>query len=199
VISHDRLDAGIRDRTSWERLQRAARSEVAALHPRLLLGSAVARLIPDNVGIRLRVQVLRATGWDIGPRTLLAGTPRFRGSGRIQDRLHIGADNLINVGCVFELHDEINIAERVSLGHEILFLTTSHRIGPTSRRAGASVRAPIVVESGVWVGARSVLLPGVTVGEGAVIAAGSIVSKDVKPQTLVGGAPAEVLVKRLPG
>ena len=180
------------------RVQRAIRSEVAALHPLLLAGSGIARLIPNNTGIRLRVAVLRAVGWRIGPRTLMAGVPQFRGPGRIQDRLRIGADNLINIGCVFELHADVTTEDRVSLGHEVMFLTSSHRVGPASRRAGTVTTSPISVESGVWIGARSVILPGITVGEGAVVAAGAVVTKDVKPHTLVAGAPAQVLVERLP-
>jgi acetyltransferase-like isoleucine patch superfamily enzyme len=194
----DRNHRAVDARTHRERLRRAAVSEFAAFHPWLLLGNGLARLIPDNVGIRARVAVLRAIGWDIGPRTLLAGTPRFRGPGRIQDRLQIGADNLINIGCVFELHDQITTGERVSLGHEVLFLTTSHHVGRPTRRAGPSVRGPIVIGAGAWIGARSVILPGVTVGEGAVVAAASVVTNDVNPHTLVAGAPASVLVKRLP-
>jgi len=175
-----------------------ARAELAALHPWLLLGSFICRLIPDLVGNPLRVAIMRMFGWTIGRGTTFAGMPVLRGPGRIRSLLEIGPDNRINVGCVFELHAPVTTGEGVSLGPEVMFLTSSHKIGPARRRAGAMTAAGIVVGSGVWIGARSIILPGVTIGEGAVVAAGSVVTKDVKPHTIVGGAPAEVLVKRLP-
>jgi maltose O-acetyltransferase len=78
-----------------------------------------------------------------------------------------------------------------------MFLTLSHQIGGRDYRAGATTTRTITVESGVWIGARSVILPGVTLGAGSVVAAGSIVNKDVDADTLVAGVPARV-VRTLP-
>ena len=175
-----------------------ARGELSAFHPWLNLGSAFCRLIPILVGNPLRAMVLRRFGWNIGRGTYFAGTPALRGPGRIQDRLRIGPENVINVGCTFELNADVTTGERVSIGPDVMFLTSSHRIGSPYRRSGVTKTAPIRVGSGAWVGARCLILPGVTIGEGAVIAAGSVVSRDVKPHSLVGGTPAQVLVDRLP-
>ena len=57
----------------------------------------------------------------------------------------------------------------------------------------------VVIGAGSWIGARCVIFPGVRVGSGAVVSAGSIVNKDVPPNTVVSGAPATVVVQRIPG
>ena len=180
------------------RVRRVVSEELEPFHPRVFVSGLVAGLLPRYVATRLRVAILKTGGWQIGPRTLLADVPRFSGNGPITQRLTIGADSWINVGCFFELNDTISIGDRVGLAHEVMCLTSTHKLGSAERRAGALTTAPIRIESGAWIGARSILLPGVTVGEGAVVAAGSVVSKDVAPNTLVAGAPAEVVVKRLP-
>jgi maltose O-acetyltransferase len=123
--------------------------------------------------------------------------PTFCGQGPIQRRLSIGERTWVNVGCFFELQDEIQIGDGVSIGHDVMFLTSSHQIGRHGWRAGAATTAPISVGSGVWIGARSVILPGVTLGAGSVVAAGSIVNKDVGADTLVAGVPAK-MVRSLP-
>ena len=66
-------------------------------------------------------------------------------------------------------------------------------MGDPECRAGAHLARPIRIESGAWIGARSTILPGVTVGHGAVVAAGAVVTRDVEPNTLVAGVPARVL------
>jgi maltose O-acetyltransferase len=79
------------------------------------------------------------------------------------------------------------------LGHEVMLMTSSHEIGSDEHRAGPLYTAPITIKDGVWIGSRSVVLPGVTVGAGSVVAAGAIVTKDVPPHTLVGGVPARII------
>ena len=113
--------------------------------------------------------------------------PRITGGGPIHQRLKIGQHCLFNVGCLLDLADSITIGDRVGVGHEVLFLTASHEIGPKEQRAGKFTTAPITIGDGVWIGARCVILPGVTVGAGSVISVGSIVDRDVPPQTLIKG------------
>lgn len=117
----------------------------------------------------------------------------------MRDRLTIGPDTFVNVGCFIELNDRVEIGRAVSIGHEVMFLTSTHKLGGSSRRAAGQTFGPITVGDGAWIGARSTILPGVTIGAGAVVAAGSVVNKDVAPNALVSGVPAEVTVKRLPG
>ena len=80
----------------------------------------------------------------------------------------------------------------------VIIITDDHEIGPPWHRCGDRVARPVVIEDGVWIGARVTLLPGVTIGRGSVVAAGAVVNKDVPPNTLVGGVPARIL-RTLPG
>lgn len=174
------------------------REEAANTQLLLRLMSLPARVLPDMSWRSLRTRILRLGGWQIGAGTALFGVPTIYGRGRILERLSIGDDCIINIGGLFELNDSITIGDRVSIGHQVLFLTTSHVVDPKPRhRAGRLESAPIVVGDGAWVGARSVVLPGVTIGPGSVVGAASVVTRDVPPNVLVAGAPA-VIVKQLP-
>ena len=192
-------DADASPYTLVNRVRRAASVELEELHPAVFISSAIAGLVPRYVANRLRTRILRLAGWRIGDGTFFAGVPKFSGSGRIRSRLTIGSTGWINVGCTFELNDMITIGDRVAIGHEVMVLTSTHKIGSGQRRAGAKVTSPVSIGDGVWLGARSVILPGVTVGDGAVVSTGAVVTKDVPPNSVVAGAPAAVVVRRLPG
>lgn len=169
--------------TGWaSRIVRVLGEEFSALRPRLLLARLVCAFLPDMVGNRLRCYALRAAGFQIKSGCLMYAMPRITGGGPIHQRLKIGQDCLFNIGCLLDLADSITIGDRVGVGHEVLFLTATHEIGPKEQRAGALTTAPIVVGDGVWLGSRCIILPGVTVGAGSVISAGSIVNNDVPPR-----------------
>jgi maltose O-acetyltransferase len=104
----------------------------------------------------------------------------------------------MNTGLRMDVGATITIQDHVVIGHEVMFVTSTHAYGGPDHRAGTLTVAPIVVEEGAWLGARCTILPGVTVGRGAVVAAGAVVNRDVPPNTLVGGVPARVL-RELPG
>ncbi len=82
------------------------------------------------------------------------------------------------------------LEEKVALGPGVLITTTHHEMGDPACRAGAPTPRPIRVGRGTWVGARSVILPGVTIGAGCVIAAGAVVARDCAPNGLYAGVPA---------
>jgi maltose O-acetyltransferase len=179
--------------TASGKVARLLRDELGPIQPRLLLAHLIAGLIPAYVGGRVRTRILRAIGLQIGKSTLIMGAPRIHGAGDIRSQLTIGERGMINIGCFFDLNQPIWIGDNVSLGHEVMILTTSHQIGRAGHRAGMLQSAPVRIEDGVWIGARSVVLPGVTIGAGGVVAAGAIVTRDVPPNTLVGGVPARPL------
>jgi maltose O-acetyltransferase len=183
----------------FDDVPRVVREEIRSLQPGWLALTFALRTLPEHSFSRLRTQVLRSNGWSIGRNTLLFGLPKVSGDGCIRDRLTIGELTFINVGCTFELNDQISIGRSVAIGHEVMLLTSTHRMGRRNLRAGSRTTAPIVIEDGAWIGSRSLILPGVTIGAGAVVAAGSVVSRDVAPNSLVAGAPAVLAVRRLPG
>ncbi|MEE1084340.1 MAG: DapH/DapD/GlmU-related protein [Paludibacteraceae bacterium] len=79
---------------------------------------------------------------------------------------------------------------------DVCFICPSHVIGDETKRAGRGTYGNIIIGDGTWIGARSTILSGVSVGKGCIIAAGSIVNKDVPDNTMVGGVPAKI-IKRL--
>lgn len=181
------------------RLWTVIREELAGLHLRLLLARLVLWPLPLHVGSRVRVYILRLAGFDIGPGTLMWGTPTITGDRGLVRRLHIGAHCWLNAGVWFNAGAEIIIGDRVAIGQQAMILTQTHDLDSAARRAGALRAAPVRIGAGAWLGARCLLLPGVTVGEGAVVAAGAVVAHDVAPHTMVGGVPARVLRELSPG
>ena len=190
---------GIGIRTRATRLGNAIREELSPSIPWVWLSSAVCRLLPPVAFSRLRAQMLRLCGWSIGKRPLILGVPRFRGTGNIQSRLIIGDDVVINEGCLIELAGRVTIGDGASLGHGVHLLTANHRLGTRERRAGLLESGDITVGAGAWIGSKTVVLPNVTIGEGAVVSANSLVSRAVPANCVVAGVPAVVVVKRLPG
>jgi maltose O-acetyltransferase len=148
--------------------------------------------LPPFVGSRVRSRTLRAAGLKLGTNSVFWDLPIIVGP---PERLHIGESCGFNSGAFFDLHDEVFIGDHVSVGHDVMFLTHTFEQGDSSRRAGRQVQAPIRVLSGAWLGARVTLMPGVTIGEGAVIGASVVVEKDVPPNTLVMGAQRISLAK----
>ena len=132
---------------------------------------------PPYVGTRVMVGSLRVAGIRIGHATSVWGAPKLTGPGDFRSRLTIGSHCGFNVGCCFELEAPITISDHVSVGHDVMFLT---------RRTSGEV-APISIGSGAWLGARAIVMPGVSIGVGAVIAAGVVVTENVAPDMMFTG------------
>jgi maltose O-acetyltransferase len=173
------------------KLRRIVREELSSFHPRLQLALIASGLIPAHAGRRLRAALLRLGGLKIGRGTLVLGNPVIAGEGNPYRLLSIGESCWVNMGIIFDLGAPVTVGDRVDLGHEVLFITSSHDVEGAERRGGSPLIAPITVGDGVWIGARAILLPGVTVGEGAIVAAGAVVVRDVPPHTMVAGVPAK--------
>jgi acetyltransferase-like isoleucine patch superfamily enzyme len=97
----------------------------------------------------------------------------------------------INQGCTFLDYAGIRLAQRVMVGPKVTFITSGHPVDPEERRLYLT-GAPIDVAENVWIGAGATILPGVSIGRDAVIAAGAIVAGDVPAATLVSGPKATV-------
>jgi maltose O-acetyltransferase len=153
------------------------------------------RPLPALTASALRCRILRAAGLRLAKSSIFWGMPTFLGTGDVAGQLTIGEVCGINVGCVFELEDRITLHDHVSVGHNVMFLTRTYEMGPGAQRAGAVVRAPIVIEEGAWLGARCTIMPGVTVGAGAVIGASVVVTQNVPANTLLTGSNKISLAK----
>lgn len=105
--------------------------------------------------------------------------------------LILGKRVFINAGCRFQDQGGITIGDDVLIGHNAVLATLNHGFAPEDR--GDLHPAPIVIENRAWLGANVTVMPGVTIGENAIVAAGAVVTKDVTAGTVVGGVPAKVL------
>jgi maltose O-acetyltransferase len=143
--------------------------------------------MPTFVGARAITSGLRLAGARVAKSTILWGMPKLTGPGDIASRLEIGELCGLNFGCYFELDANVTLADHVAVGHEVMFLTRTHDPQNPQRRGQRSGAKPIRIEAGCWLGSRSIILPGVTVGAGSVVGASVVVSADVPPNTLVAG------------
>lgn len=103
----------------------------------------------------------------------------------------VGKRVFINSGCVFQDQGGVSIGDDSLIGHNTVLATLNHDLRP-ERRADMHP-APIVIGRQVWVGSNVTVLPGVTIGDGAVVAAASVVTRDVPPRTVVLGSPAHAV------
>ena len=97
----------------------------------------------------------------------------------------------INQGCTFLDYAGIRLGERVMVGPKVTFITSGHPVDPEERRLYLT-GAPIDVAENVWIGAGATILPGVSIGRDAVVAAGAVVADDVPPASLVAGPKGTV-------
>ena len=188
-----------RPRGVWqERLRREICSLRSGFQPRLWLFGLLARLLPAIALPTIRTQLLRWAGCRIAPGAAVLGRLSLAGTGPIARRLTIGAGSIIAPDALLGLDADITLGRNVSVGPQVTLYTATHALGFGSRRMNPAMTArPIVVEDGAWIGMQSLVLPGVTLGHGCVVSAGSVVTEDVPPDTLVAGNPA-VPVQKLP-
>jgi acetyltransferase-like isoleucine patch superfamily enzyme len=108
------------------------------------------------------------------------------------NEIRVGHNVFVNQNCTFYDLGGLDIADDVMIGPNVSIITTSHPVEPSQRRA-FTIGRPIVIEKGVWIATGATIIGGVTVGENSVVAAGSVVTRDVPANTLVGGNPARVI------
>jgi len=103
----------------------------------------------------------------------------------------IGKNVFINFDCTFLDLGGITIEDNVLIAAKVNLLSEGHPLTPENRQS--LVPGPIRIKKNAWIGANATILPGVTIGENAVVAAGAVVSKDVPDNTIVGGIPAKII------
>ena len=144
---------------------------------------------------RPKINLARLAHLQIGEDVRMeSGVHRLRLSVHHKARLIVGNNVYLN-GCIISANAEVIIKDGVKMGPWAHVMDGDFH-GVEEREAAVNMR-PVIIEEDAWLATRCMVLKGVTIGRGAVVAAGSVVTKDVEPYTVVAGVPAQV-VKRLP-
>lgn len=141
-----------------------------------------------NDAEEVRALFAELTGRAVDESFLLV--PPFYTTGGTEIR--VGRNVFINQNCTIYDLGGVDIGDDVMIGPNVSLITSGHPIEPSRRRDGVTA-APIVIGRNVWLAAGVTVIGGVVIGENSVVAAGAVVTKDVPPNTLVGGNPAQVI------
>lgn len=111
---------------------------------------------------------------------------------------NISIGNYSGLGINCSIRGPLSIGDNVMMGPDVIILTRNHKFNDLSNpmnRQGAEIKE-VIIENDVWIGCRSIILPGIKIGNGAIIAAGAVVTKDVPEYAIVGGNPARIIKYR---
>ena len=152
------------------------------LLPPVPMWDGIRRLFLKALGLRVNSKARVRPSLEIIPRTTL--------------NIEIGS-SFISSGARLSVAPpaKLKIGDAVLIGPRVQFEAVNHNLVYRSGHARGATVADIVIEDGVWIGASVIITQGVRIGRGAVVAAGSVVTKDVPPNTLVGGVPAKEIRK----
>jgi len=170
-------------------------------------GRAVRLLLYYGAARHLPASNTRFTGWTGALRRAVC-RGLFRSCGQkvnIEHGAYFGDGSLVDIGdrsglgvdC--QIYGRVTLGRDVMMGPEVILLTRNHgfaRIDLPMMDQPDSEEKPIVIGDDVWIGTRAILLPGVTIGQGAIVGAGAVVTSDVPPRAIVGGNPARILRHR---
>jgi len=137
----------------------------------------------------LRRFFYRICGIKIGPGSTIHMGARFYDPRNIE----VGKDSIIGEGAVLDGRDKLKIGNHVDIASQVMIYNSKHDINDPNFSA---INAPVIIDDYVFIGPRAVILPGVKIGKGAVIAASAVVTKDVPPYAVVGGVPAKIIGER---
>jgi len=162
----------------------------------LRFGFFTLAMVPYRLALvpQLRAPWLRLLGARVGRRTILHDVRFFNLYRRGLAGLEIGDECFLGDECLLDLAEAVRLERQVTLAERVLVLTHTN-VGYADHPLQAhfpAVAAPVVVETGAFVGANATILPGVRIGSRSFVAAGSVVTADVPPRTLVAGVPARV-------
>jgi len=150
--------------------------------PGALLGHTIRRVCARNLfrefgkGVRIAAHVRFGTG----------------------SKIKIGNNSNLGYGCRI-IGGDLSIGNDVMMAPEVLIITENHETSNTSipmREQGQALPEPVEIGNDVWIGARTIILPGVNIGDHSVIAAGAVVTKSFPPYSIIGGVPAKLIKTR---
>lgn len=163
-----------------------------ALYPKVQ--AVVTRTIKLNAKLntsedveQIRKNLSEIIGSEIDASTIVF-VPFYTNFGRF---ISIGKNVFINHACSFLDMGGITIEDNVLIGPKVNLITENHPLNPDDRKT--LICKPVVIKRNAWIGAAATILPGVTIGENSIVAAGAVVTADVAPNTIVGGIPAKII------
>ena len=175
------------------RLRRELSSLRSTVNPKFAFCNLLVCLLPCYALAGVRAELYRSAGCQLARGVTIQGPLVLLGAGPATRRLRVDRGSIIAPFVTFVLDARVAIGRNVSIGPSAAFHTATHNIGFGSRRMQLVTEAhPITIEDGAWIGAHSVVLPGVTVGQGSVVGAGSVVAESVPANVFVAGNPATV-------
>jgi acetyltransferase-like isoleucine patch superfamily enzyme len=186
------------ERSFWPHLMQVAKEEVEPITSRRVFADLAVGL-PAQAFSRTRTAMLRAAGMRIGPSSLVQGPLRITGSGNPCRDFSIGTFTMISGALHADIGAPIRIGDRVRIGHDVSLLTVDHDVGSEEMRSGPRKYGQIEIGDGAWLASRVVVLPGVRIGAGSIVGAGSVVTRDVPDNTMVAGVPARFVRNLGPG
>ena len=155
---------------------------------RLFLCGKLMALLPETRLFALKASLLRWAGVEVGSNVRICSSVTILGT----ESLSIGENTWIGPQVFISASADISIGSNVDIAPRAYIGTGTHEIDPVGpHSAGAGKAISIVIKDGVWLGAGALILPGVTIGQKAVVAAGAVVATDVDARTIVAGVPAK--------
>lgn len=156
----------------------------------LWIANLVSAASPLTRFFSLRRAIYRMAGVSISKTSKICGTTRIHNK-----NTHIGTDSWVGARneIISTRNAPIHIGDRCDIGPGVMFVVGSHEFGPSSRRAGKGKSRPITIGNGTWIGARATILGGSTIGEGCMIAAGSVIRGSFPANVLIAGTPGKVV------
>lgn len=150
----------------------------------VLLNSVAASTFTPPI---LRKSIYKAMGFQIGRGSSIFPQCFCGTDGTVR----LGIGSFVNCRCFLDLSDDIIIGNNVSIGFECKFITSSHEVGFSTKRADCGIHNKIIIEDGCWLGANVTVMPGVKIASGCIIGANSLVTKDTEKDGLYVGSPAK--------
>lgn len=173
--------------TTTQVAQKGTVRVMTILHELLLYKIHVTGNIPSHL---FRKIIYKIAGMKIGKGSTLHMYARFYELKNIS----IGEDTIIGEKVVLDGRDKLTIGNHVDIASEVMIYNSQHDMN--AEDFAEHVDAPVVIEDYVFIGPRAIILPGVTIGEGAIVAAGAVVTKDIPPYAIAGGVPAKIIGER---
>ncbi|MBW8359997.1 MAG: acyltransferase [Weeksellaceae bacterium] len=150
----------------------------------------IIRLLPETSLFEFKRFLYLLQGYKVGPKTRICSSARIFGAGCIEigSNVWIGPEVMIISSSSIKIEDNVDISPRVYIG------TGTHNIGDIEgRMAGKGISKDIIIKKGSWLGANSLIMPGVIVEEMNIVNSGAVVAKNFQRHSLLAGVPAKVI------